>query len=103
MSRRSRDKGNRTERAVVRLLQAEGIATEKISAMYRPGADLSLPLLGANRNVEVKCRAVGFRELYKCLDKRDVLVVKADRLEPLVVLRLSLAVEVHTAAERGSR
>jgi hypothetical protein len=101
MSKRSRDKGNRTERAVARLLQAKGIAAEKISGMYRPGADLNLPLLGADRGVEVKCRAGGFRELYKWLDERDILIVKADRLEPLVIVRLSLAVEVHVAAERG--
>jgi Holliday junction resolvase len=31
--RRSRDKGKRTERAIVRLLQAQGIAATKISDM----------------------------------------------------------------------
>jgi hypothetical protein len=50
-----------------------------------------LPVLGVDRAVEVKCRADGFRELYGWLDERDILIVKADRKEPLVVLRLSLA------------
>jgi Holliday junction resolvase len=74
--RRSRDKGNRTERAIVRLLQAQGIAATKISGMYKPGADISMPLLGSDRAVEVKCRAAGFRQLYDWLHRRDVLIVK---------------------------
>ena len=42
---RSRDKGARTERAIVRLLQALGAV--KISGMYKLGADLgSLTRLG---------------------------------------------------------
>ena len=90
--RRSRDKGARTERAIVRLLQ--GLGAVKISGMYKPGADISMPLLGLERAVEVKCRAAGFRKLYDWLNDRDVLIVKADRQEPLVVLRMSLAAEI---------
>jgi hypothetical protein len=44
--------------------------------MYKPGADLSVPVLGVDRAVEVKCRADGFRELYGWLEDRDVLIVK---------------------------
>ena len=44
--------------------------------------------------VEVKARSDGFRTLYSWLTGRDVLIVKADRQEPLVVVRLSLAVEI---------
>jgi hypothetical protein len=43
--------------------------------------------------LEVKCRGEGFRKLYSWLSQRDVLIVKANRQEPLVVLRLSLAAE----------
>jgi hypothetical protein len=99
--RRSRNKGSRTERAIARLLQAQGIAAEKISGMYKPGADISVPLLGANRAVEVKSRATGFAQLYGWLYGRDLLIVKADRREPLVVLPLRLAVEIAQAAEGG--
>jgi hypothetical protein len=42
----------------------------------------------------VKARAGGFRELYTWLEDRDVLIVTADRQEPLVVVRLSLAAEI---------
>ena len=59
----------------------------------RFAGDIVLPLLGRDLCVEVKARADGFRELYSWLDQRDVLVVKADRQEPLVVVRLSLATE----------
>ena len=92
--RRSRDKGARTERAIVRLLRAQGVVAIKISGIYKPGADISMTLLGTDRTVEVKCRAAGFRELYGWLNDRDVLILKADRQEPLVVLRMSLATEI---------
>jgi hypothetical protein len=66
----SRNKGARTERAIVRLLQDQGIAAEKISDMYKPGADLSVPVLGVDRAVEVKCRADGFRESLAAGDRQ---------------------------------
>jgi hypothetical protein len=92
--RRSRDKGARTERAIVRLLQGEGIAATKISGIYKPGADISMPLLSNDRVVEVKCRAAGFAQLYHWLVGRDILIVKAGHKEPLVILRLSLATDI---------
>jgi len=96
--RRSRDKVARAECAIVRLLQGQGIGAEKISGMYKPGADLRVPLRAVDRAVEVKCRAAGFRQLYDWLDQRDVLIIKADRREPLVVVRLSLAAEIARGA-----
>ncbi len=102
--RASRQKGNRAERAIVRLLQERGFAAERVplsgAARGRFGGDVSVPLLGIDRRVEVKCRCNGFRELYAWLDGADFLIVKADRLEPLVVLPLKLASEVATIAER---
>ena len=73
-----REKGARTERAI----------------MYKLGADISMPLLGTDRAVEVKCRAEGFAQLYDWLSERHILIVKADRQGPLVVLRMSLAAEI---------
>jgi hypothetical protein len=61
------------------------------------------PLMGCDLCVEVKARADGFRELYSWLAGRDVLIGKADRQEPLVVVRLALASEVaQLATERRS-
>jgi hypothetical protein len=103
--RKSRDKGNRHERALVAILQAAGFAAERVplsgAARGRFGGDVSLPLLGRDFRIEIKIRAAGFRELYRWLGAHDLLVVRADRAEPLVVLPLRLAIEIATAAERG--
>jgi hypothetical protein len=90
--RRSRDEGARTERAFAYLQQGQDVALTKIRGMYKPGADINVPLLAVDRAVEVKCRHGG-------LNERDVLIVKADQQEPLVVVRLSLAAEI---AKRGA-
>lgn len=95
----------RTERSLVRMLQNVGFAAERVplsgAAHGRFGSDVSVPLLGIDRRAEVKVRCDGFRELYKWLNGSDVLVVKADRHDPLVILPLRLAIEIAKAAERG--
>ena len=96
--RRSRTKGARTERGIVNALKASGIAAVRVPLSGAVGGrfagDIMLPLMGRDLCVEVKARADGFRELYSWLNQRDVLIVKADRQEPLVVVRLSLAAEI---------
>jgi hypothetical protein len=62
---------------------------------------VSLPLLGIDRRVEVKCRGAGFKELYRWLNGADFLIVRADRQQPLVVLPLWLAAEIAALAERA--
>ncbi len=102
--RHSRSKGARTERTIVQALQANGIAAVRVplsgaaAAGGRFAGDIVLPLMGRDLCVEVKARAGGFRELYCWLNQRDVLIVKADRQEPLVVLRMSLAAEIAKVA-----
>jgi Holliday junction resolvase len=96
--RRSRSKGARTERSIVHALLANGIAAVRVPLSGAVGGrfagDIVLSLMGRDLCVEVKARADGFRELYCWLDQRDVLIVKADRQEPLVILRLSLAMQI---------
>jgi Holliday junction resolvase len=96
--RRSHSKGTRTERAIVKVLQANSIAAVRVplsgSVGGRFAGDIVLPLMGRDLCIEVKARATGFRELYSWLNGRDVLIVKADRQEPLVVVRLALAAEI---------
>jgi Holliday junction resolvase len=103
--RASRDKGNRLERSLVHALQNAGFAAERVplsgAARGRFGGDLSVPLLGVDRRVEVKVRADGFRKLYQWLGDHDFLIVKADRLEPLVVIPLRLAAEIAAIAEKN--
>jgi Holliday junction resolvase len=102
--RASRDKGNRLERQLVKILQAAGFAAERVplsgAARGRFRADVSVPLLGVDRRVEAKSRGDGFRELYAWLADADFLVVKSDRHDPLVVLPLKLALEIAVEAEK---
>jgi hypothetical protein len=63
--------------------------------------DITVPLLGVDRIVEAKSRSRGFQQLYDWLESRDLLVVRADRRESLVVIPLKLAIEIATAAERS--
>jgi Holliday junction resolvase len=103
--RASRQKGNRTERTIVQLLQGHGFAAERVplsgAVRGRFGGDVSVPILGVDRRVECKVRASGFRQLYAWLNGADFLVVRADRREPLVVVPLKFAAEVAAVAELG--
>jgi hypothetical protein len=74
---------------MVRLLRANGFAAKKASARYKPGEDIQLRLLGVDRRIEVKARADGFPPKRDRLQNRDILIIKADRQPPLVILRLS--------------
>jgi Holliday junction resolvase len=103
--RASRDKGNRTERAIVRLLQERGLAAERVplsgAARGRFGGDVSVPVIGRDLRCEVKSRGGGFRRLYDWLDGADLLILRADRRGLLVVLPIELATEIAIAAERA--
>ena len=99
----SRAKGDRLERAIVRLLQDRGIGAERVplsgSAGGRYSGDISVPCIGRDLVIEAKSRGSGFRQLYKWLEERDALVLRADRCEALVILRLNLAAEILFKAE----
>jgi hypothetical protein len=101
----SRDKGNRAERAIVKYLLEHGLAAERVPLSGSAGGsyqgDMTVPIIGRRRVVEVKARAKGFRQLYDWLVDRDILIVRADRSELLVVLPLKLAAEI--AAKAGAQ
>jgi hypothetical protein len=103
--RAPRDKGSRLERALVRLFQDAGFGAERVPLSGSAGGSfsggLSIPLLNRDLTVECKARGDGFGRLYSWLDGRDLLIVKADRRDALVVLPIRLAVEIAAAAERG--
>jgi hypothetical protein len=61
--------------------------------------DLSIPVIGRDLCAEVKVRGNGFTQLYEWLERRDLLIVRADRREPLVLVPLRLAAEIAAAAE----
>ncbi|MET3838748.1 hypothetical protein [Bradyrhizobium sp. OAE829] len=105
MGRASRDKGNRAERAIVKSLINAGLTAERVPLSGSAGGsyvgDLMVRVADRNFVVEVKARKNGFRQLYDWLDARDVLVLRADRATPLVVLRMDLAAEIALAADKN--
>ncbi len=89
--RAPRQKGDRLEREVVKHLEAAGIPAKRVplsgSARGYPG-DITATLPGLGELcLECKSRR-DFKTLYKWLEHRDGLILKGDRKEPLVVLRL---------------
>jgi Holliday junction resolvase len=101
---RNRRKGNRTERETVSILQEAGIAAERMPLSGAAGGsfigDVLVPVLGVDRRLEVKCRAGGFVQIYKWLASHYGLVVRADRSEPLIILRLKDFAELAIRADR---
>ena len=96
--RGSRSNGARTERRVINALQAYRLAAACVPLSGAVGrrfaGDVILPLVGRDLSVEVKAWADGFRELYCWLSESHILIVKADRQEPLVFLCMSLAAQI---------
>jgi hypothetical protein len=102
-----KQKGDRAERSVVAAMQASGFAAERT---LRPGAtpgrksptyDIAMPLLGVDRKIEVKARATGFAQAYRWLEGNYALVIRRDRSEPPVVLRLRDALGIARIAEKS--
>jgi hypothetical protein len=103
--RSPKHKGVRVERELVNQLVELGLPCFRVPLSGAAGGewsgDIHIPLLGRTRRVEVKCRGDGFRQIYSWLVRSDLLIVKADRRNPLAVLPLPLMVELMLAAERG--
>ena len=104
--RASKLKGDRAERELVKLLQLAGVAAERTpmsgatrSSRFGGGYDLHVPIFGREWKAESKHHATGFARLYKWLKPVDILIVRADYKEPLVVLPLKTLVEIAQAAE----
>jgi hypothetical protein len=75
-------------------MQDAGLTCEKLSAMYKTTHDIKLAMLGRDAKMEIKCRAKGFATIYKWLEPVDLLVIKRDRSEALVVLPMKTLVEL---------
>ncbi len=94
--RAPRRKGDRVERLVLAELKAAGLEAKRVplsgSAIGYPG-DLSVTFGARKRCVEVKARA-DFRTLHSWLEGRDALILKADRRNPLLVVRLADVLEL---------
>jgi hypothetical protein len=95
MPNRSRQKGDRFERSIVDSLNGIRLDAQRVplsgAAGGHFGGDLQFRWFEERAKGEAKVRkgADGFKTIYQWLDGNDVLFTKADRKEPLVVLRLS--------------
>ncbi len=83
MGKSQRDKGQRAERELATLLGGE-----KIPLSGATGGSFSGDVKALGLTWEVKVRGNGFRELYRWLDSKDALAIRADRKGWLVVLPL---------------
>lgn len=104
--RRPREKGNRLERAMVRLLQERARAAQRVPNSGSSGgkfrSDISVPVMGDDWLIECKSRARDFLRLYQWLEGSDALIVRADRRKPLVVLPLDRALDLLDKAETAT-
>lgn len=91
MGKSQRDKGARSERNLVAIFQAYGIPAVRVplsgASEFQKG-DVIIEVKEEKWQLESKVRKDGFKQLYGWLDGNDVLAVKADRKEVLVVLPL---------------
>ena len=103
MGAMQRRKGARVERECVNVFQEAGLSAERIplsGATWLKG-DITVAFLNADRRLEVKCRATGFKQIYDWLgDENYALIVKADRAEPLIIMRLKEAARVAALIEQ---
>ena len=87
MSESERRKGYRGEYNLVRKLKEHGLSAERVplsgSTSFAKGDVVVEGLVG-----EVKWRKDGFKQIYKWLEGRDLLFLKADRKPYLVVMKL---------------
>ena len=90
-----RRKGSNAERELVKLLREAGIPAKRVplsgaaegypgDVKYTDVADLDNP----DKTAEVKIRSTGFKQIYKWLADNDILAIRSDRNEWLVVQRL---------------
>lgn len=96
MGKSERDKGNRIEREIVEAHRKIGVWADRVplsgAVRYRgEGHDVNIYPLGADEvafSAEVKARAsgAGFTMLEKWLADYDLLFLRRDRAEPLVVV-----------------
>ena len=90
----SRRKGARVELEVLHGLQDAGVSCEKLSYAWKKTHDVRLTMLGRDAKLEVKCRANGFATIYKWLKPVELLILKRDRSEALVTMRMSTLIEL---------
>jgi Holliday junction resolvase len=96
-------KGTRVERELVHLLCEVGLFCARVPLSGAVGGaysgDIDLELHGRIVKVQVKARQE-FRTLQQWLDGAELLLLKADRQDPLVVMPVELFAELALAAQK---
>jgi hypothetical protein len=102
--RTPKQKGTRVERELVHLLCELGLPCSRVPLSGAiAGAwsgDIDLELFDRTRKIRVKARRE-FRTLQQWLAGADLLLLKADRCDPIAVLPIRLFAELATAAQKG--
>ncbi len=90
---RSRAKGDRFETEVVKTFLSEGIPAQRVPLSGAAGGMFGgdIQIIAGQRQLKLECkvRARAWKAEYGWLEGNYALVIKRDRSEPLVVLRLS--------------
>jgi hypothetical protein len=63
--------------------------------------DVSVPIMGIDRTIEAKIRATGFKQIYEWMADHYGVVIRADRAEPLICVRLKDFARLATIASRN--
>ena len=101
--RSPRQKGDRLERFIVNELRAAGIDAYRVplsGAMRGFKGDIHIKSSTRNLTMEAKSRKAGFKFIYDSLGDNDLLCVRVDRDDPLVIMPLSTFTEVLSTKER---
>ena len=98
MGAAQRSKGQRIERYITKLHQDAGIPCQKVSRSGYPGEDLQI---AGRFKGEVKARKNGFKTLGAWLEGSDIVYIKPDRSEPLVVMPWRIYVELMQSLPPG--
>lgn len=89
MANRSKQKGDRFERAAVEVLNSHGLEAKRVplsGAVEGWKGDIHFKEQGIPKVMECKSRKSGFKTLRTMLGDSDRLLVKDDRTAPLVVM-----------------
>lgn len=89
MGKKSRRKGYRLEHELETIFRENGIEAQRVPLSGGAGGLFVGDLIIQRKIAEVKGRKEGFKEIYKWIEGKDYLLIRADRREWLVVLRLS--------------
>lgn len=105
MPNRSKQKGDRAERAIVELLRSFGLDAYRVplsGAVNGFKDDIEIRHGDKTLRLESKVRSKGFRNIYRWKADSDCLVIKADNQEPLAVVSLARLAKLISASNSVS-